>query len=177
MGLDITAYRKITKMDAVFDASGDPIDPNTREPIEYAMQAYINSDFPGRADEIEDRAVYSAEDSFGFRAGSYGGYNHWRDMLAKIAGYPLGQCLKYGKMYDSYCTACWAGKQGPFSELINFSDAEGVIGTAIAAKLAKDFAEFQDTVDKVDDDYFRSSYAEWRKAFEMAADGGAVRFH
>lgn len=177
MGLDITAYRKITKLDAVFDSDGEPIDPTTREPIEYAMRAYINNDFPKQADKIEDRAIYDAADSFGFRAGSYGGYNHWRDQLAKLAGYPLGQHEQYGKVYDSYCVECWNGKTGPFSELINFSDCEGVIGPETAAKLAKDFAVFQDAADKTDEHFFKENYNAWRKAFEMAADAGAVSFH
>lgn len=50
MGLDITAYRKLTKIDAVFDADGEPIDPNTRESIDYDLHAYLNPDFPGRAE-------------------------------------------------------------------------------------------------------------------------------
>lgn len=177
MGLDISAYRKIAKIDAVFDASGEPIDPATRDPIEYDMQAHINSDFPGRADEIEDKAVYKAADSFGFRAGGYGGFNAWRNELAKMAGYPLGQYEQYGKMWDSYCVACWEGAQGPFSELINFSDCEGMIGAAVAAKLAKDFAEFQSAAEKVEMPFFINKYVEFRKAFEMAADAGAVRFY
>jgi hypothetical protein len=118
MGLDISAYRQIAKIDAVFDAGGEPIDPVTREPVEYDMQAYRNDEFPGRADDIEDRAIYKAADSMGFRAGSYGGYNAWRN----------------------------------------------------------DFAEFQSKADECDD-HFTLKYAEWRKAFEMAADGGAVSFH
>lgn len=177
MGLDISAYRKITKIDAVFDADGEPIDPTTRVPIDYDMRAYKNDDFPGRADEIEDRAVYSAEDSMGFRAGSYGGYNAWREQLAKLAGYPVDQYEQYGKMYDSHCVACWNGATGPFSELIHFSDCEGVIGPSVAAKLAKDFADFQEAADKVAEDWFVVQYAKWRKAFEMAADAGAVSFH
>lgn len=177
MGLDISAYRKITKIDAVFSANGEAISPVTREAVDYDMQAHINDAFPGRADEIEDGAIYRAEDSLGFHAGGYGGYNMWRNELAKLAGYPLGQYEQYNKMWDSYCIACWNGANGPFSELINFSDCEGVIGASIAAKLAGDFAEFQDAADKIEDPYFKSKYAEWRSAFEMAADGGAVCFH
>lgn len=176
MGLDVTAYRKIKKLTAVFDADGEPIDPKTLEPVEYAMQAYINPGFQGRADDIEDRAVYDAEDNFGFRAGSYGGYNHWREELAKLAGYPVGQYERYGTLYPSHCVACWDGQKGPFSELINFSDCEGIIGTAVASKLAKDFADFQAKADEIGG-HFREKYEDWRKAFEMAADAGAVRFH
>lgn len=177
MGLDITAYRKIDKIDAVFDAHEEPINPVTREPIEDYTRFYLNDDFPGRANEIEDRGVYRFADHFGFRAGSYGGYNMWRNELAKLAGYPLGQYEQYGRMWDSYCVACWEGKEGPFSELINFSDAEGAIGASVSAKLAKDFADFQEEAEKVEAPYFKELYAKWRKAFEMASDSGAVSFH
>ncbi|EJO27494.1 hypothetical protein, partial [Achromobacter marplatensis] len=141
MGLDVTAYARIKKLDAVFDEDGEPIDPTTREPLEYDFKAYQNPNFPGRADDIEDRAVYLGEDSAGLSVG-YGGYNVWRDELAKAAGYPKGKYKQHGMDWESHCVECWNGAQGPFSELINFSDCEGAIGTAVSAKLARDFAEF-----------------------------------
>ncbi len=90
MGLDITAYSKLKKLDVVFDASGEPIDPVTREvlPWQGYMQACVNSDFPGRAGSLEHGACYSYESSIGFCAGSYSGYNAWREALATLAGYP-----------------------------------------------------------------------------------------
>ena len=78
--------------------------------------------------------------------------------------------------------AAWAnGAQGrPFFELIHFSDCEGIIGPKISAKLAKDFADNQAKADvyRVDEaSWFREKYSDWRRAFEMAADNGAVEFH
>lgn len=177
MGLDITAYRKLTKLDAVFDGDGEPIDPTTREPLDYSLRPYVNHDFPGREGSIESGAVYSAEDSAGLHAGSYGGYSRWREQLAQLAGWPAGEYEQYGRTYQSHCVPCWNGKVGPFSELINFSDCEGVIGAEVSAKLAKDFEAFQEIADAHEDEHFRTKYAEWRSAFEMAADGGAVEFH
>ena len=177
MGLDVSAYSKVTKVDCLFDEDGEPVDPSTREAIKGDwFQAYVNPHFPGRADGIDDRSVYTYKDSDGMRAGGYAGYNRWRDDLAKIAGWPKGQYEHYGKMGDSYCVSCWNGETGPFSELINFSDAEGVIGTATAQKLAKDFATFQAAAD-AEGGYFAEKYAEWRHLFELASDGGCVRFH
>lgn len=49
MGLDVVAYKRIKKIDAVFDADGEPINPVTRESIDYDLRAYLNDDFPGRA--------------------------------------------------------------------------------------------------------------------------------
>lgn len=173
MGLDITAYRKLTPANGneAFDETGE---------LKYEdnwTQFYKNPDFPGRADDIQDRHAYKAEDSEGFCAGGYGGYNRWRDQLAELAGYPLTKYMQYGQEQQSHAAACWKGVEGPFSELINFSDCEGVIGAAVSAKLAKDFADFQEKADAHQDERFRDKYAEWRKAFEMAADAGAVHFH
>jgi hypothetical protein len=173
MGLDITWHRKLTKAagNEAFDERGE-----LRYDDDW-HQFYINGDFPGRADEIEHRAAYRSEESDGFQAGSYGGYNAWRNQLAELAGYPKGQYEQHGSRWDSHCVACWNGAAGPFAELINFSDCDGVIGAAVSAKLAADFAEHQAKADAHPDARFREKYALWRHAFEKAADGGCVDFH
>lgn len=179
MGLDITAYQDLTKLDCVFSADGEPIDPQSRAPIEGDYyHAYINPDFPDQAGGIDDRAVYRYEKSMRFRAGSYGGYNRWREELARLAGYPTAEYNYHGSIEQRHDAGCWAAGSGPFFELICFSDCEGVIGSATAAKLAKDFAEFRQLADNEgEDEYWRGLYAEWQKAFEMAAQNGAVHFH
>lgn len=183
MGLDITAYGGLTKVDAVFDADGEPINPATREPLdwgtEYHFQPRANSYFPGREAGIEMDAVYRAARQMGFRAGSYGGYNTWRDELAKLAGYPAVSVDRYGtgNAQLRYDRSAWDASGGPFWELICFSDCEGVIGPVVSAKLAADFASHQGDADAHQDEWFRTLYATWRKAFEMAADNGAVYFH
>lgn len=181
MGLDITYGAKAKKIDCVFDASGEPIDPVTREEIGGRWyRACINPDFPGRADELDDDAIYEFDGEVGrFRAGSYGGYNVWRDELARLAGYPE---TRYRSDYSDrdelrYDAGAWEATEGPFWELINFADNEGDIGAAVSAKLAKDFADFQSKADSWGDEYWRERYANWRKAFETAADGGFVIFH
>lgn len=172
MGLDISAYRNITKVDCVYDADGEPIHPVTGDPLEwetdYDTTAYANPDFPGRAEGVEDRAVYKAAERMGFRAGSYGGYNLWREELAKLAGYESAG-------------AAWGETSGPFWELISFSDCEGTIGPVVSAKLARDFADWDERakqhVVENDDGWFYAKYQDWRRAFEMAADRGMVSFH
>lgn len=154
MGLDITYHAHMQPADA--GASGDDYDH---------FHAYVNPAFPEVADGIVDEQLYRGIESGGFRAGSYGGYNVWRDQLAVLAGYESAK-------------AVWANPEpGPFVELINFSDCEGIIGPRTSAKLAADFAAFQKKADAHEDDWFRSRYAEWRKAFETAADSGCVEFH
>lgn len=184
MGLDISAYKRVTKLDCVFDADGEPIDPNTREGLDYDCQPYINHDFPGRADDVENRAVYLAEESMGFSAGGYGGYNAWRDELAKMAGYPAIAVDRYntGNVQMRHDYGAFESTSGPFWETINFSDCEGVIGASVSAKLAKDFAEWDERAKQYGEsmqqpNWFYEKYQEWRAAFEMAADGGMVQFH
>lgn len=177
MGLDITYYANLQKLDCVFDKDGEPIDPVTRKPLEDAVQLYVNPHFAGREVPIVDRGVYIAEECDGFRAGSYGGYNHWREGLAELAGYPAIETEDYGQKSMRHDAGAHAAGSGPFYELIWFSDCEGVIGSAVAAKLAKDFADFQEKADAFRDEYWKEKYADWRKAFEMASNGGAVSFH
>lgn len=159
MGLDITAYRQLKQ---ATDAEARGEDGEIKYEEGYAW-IFPNSDFPGRACEFKDGA-YSFDEEYWFRAGSYSGYNAWRAALSDLAGYPSVDYV-------------WNGATGPFSELIDFSDCEGALGTAASAKLAKDFADFQEKADAHPDEWFREKYAAWRTAFEMAADGGAVAFH
>lgn len=177
MGLDITAYRGLTKAQP-----GEGVHPRYAEEADDDngwFRLYVESGFAGRADEIEDRAIYRAADRFDFPAGPYSGYSEWRDALAELAGYPTApHPSSYRLGQSSHAASVWADpKPGPFMELIHFSDCEGVIGTAVSAKLAKDFVAFQDKADAHPNAHFRAKYALWRKAFEMASDRGAVRFH
>ncbi len=163
MGLDITAYRRLAPApDAELDSDGCPKD------WKHYVRLRSNSDFPAQAEGITENVVLGFAESVGFRAGSYSDYNAWRDRLADLAGYGSAK-------------ACWSsGAEGPFCELINFSDCEGVIGPKVAAKLAKDFADWDERARDYFggfDGWFIEQYERWRKAFEMAADGGAVDFH
>jgi hypothetical protein len=176
MGLDISAYRGLKKLDVVFDGDGEPIDPTTYEPIAGDwIKVFINPHFPGRANPLENDAVYSYEEAYGGPSMGYGWYNRWRNELAKLAGYEKADGDE--DETTSHCIACWNGKEGPFAELINFSDCEGIIGSIVSSKLAKNFASFQEKADQHPDLSFRKCYGEFRRAFEFAADNGAVDFH
>lgn len=182
MGLDITAYRRVTKLDVIFDEDGEALDKETKEYVEHDVRVCANKDFPGREEGVDDRAAYKAEDSMGFRAGSYGGYNAWREELAKLAGYPATPYDRYNSVQMRHDAGAWAAECGPFWELICFSDCEGTIGPIVSAKLAKDFAEWDERAKQHDESAGLNGglyelFQEWRKAFEMAADGGLVDFH
>jgi hypothetical protein len=155
MGLDISAYRNVTRV-GDSDGGDAPAD---------CVRLYHNPDFAGRSDDVP-AGIYRADDEMNFRAGSYGGYNRWREQLCALAGHGTPR-----DVWDA------ENPQGPFIELINFSDCEGTIGTGVSAKLARDFAEYQANADAHPDEWFRDRYAKWRAAFEMAAQHGAVEFH
>ncbi len=153
MGLDITAYKKLR-----LAPEGTPEDD------ERNFAFWVNPNFPGRDEGLVPGSVYDgSEDEFYFPAGSYGGYNWWRNELARLAGF-------------ASANAAWGEKSGPFWELISFSDCEGVIGPVVAKKLLADFVAFEGQIASLGE-VFVEKYNAWKKAFELAADGGAVRFH
>jgi hypothetical protein len=145
MGLDISAYSRVVPI------TGEMMDA-WRHP-----EVYVNPDFKERADGLENGIYRRLEGSkeHNFRAGSYSGYNWWRDELANMARPPA------------------------FEELVNFSDCEGTIGHLTSAKLAADFAAHQEKADARRDDgtMFYQKYCDWRKACEIASDNGFLSFH
>ena len=165
MGLDITAYRQIRKVECTFSSDGEPIDANGNY-IDDVRVPYINPHYPSRAAGIEAGVAYAWDDSFDFRAGSYGGYNAWRNQLAIVAGWGSDK-------------ACWESEkeEGLCYELICFSDCEGVFGSAVCTKLYKDFLSIKEAAQGLEDEWFVYSFNNWLQAFEMASDGGMVRFH
>lgn len=161
MGVDIYAYSKIrpTKLD------GDD---------DYFI-AYVHPDFPDRAVGIIDGTMYTFEISFEIYSGNSRGFCRWRNALAKLAGYARTPDTERPE-YESYATTAWNATSGPFWELINFADNEGVISGTVITKLANDFAEYQAKADAVGG-WIADYYALFRQGFELATDEGAISFH
>ncbi len=154
MGLDISYYSKIARVSDCPDDGDFDYDTLTH--------LYPNPDFMAQAEGITD-GLYSYQDGDGFRAGSYGGYNAWRRWLAEQAGYSDDDAHE-GRIADA-----------PFLPLVNFSDCEGVIGAETSRRLAADFAAFADKV--TGEPSYIAKFHEWKRAFETAANDGAVAFH
>ena len=180
MGLALYAYNNLKKLDVVFDSYGEPIDPFTRSEIdgEY-IQVYISHYFPTQADGLVDRGVYSYGSKMNGWSGAYSAYSRWRETLAKFAGYTpvLHEFIPGCKASErlSYQVGAFEDESGPFYELICFSDCDGVIGAKTSAKLAKDFALYEDKAKQVDE-VFYSAYDKIRKCFEFASEDGVVCF-
>lgn len=182
MGLDITAYRKLRACEKPAGAETGDHD------YERYFARFDNDHFPGRAEGLDNEwyEVSDAdEDSYGFRAGSYSGYNQWREWLAKLAGYPAVSDPDHSGRH-AHARGAWNANGGAFWELICFADNEGTIGPVVSAKLSRDFAEWDERAkqaaeavgaDRDEQNWFYHKYQEWRRAFDLAADAGAVDFH
>ncbi len=168
MGLDITGCRAIRKIgeyqEGVFG------DFRKREIVLHpAIVEHVSKNWPGHAAGLT-AGLYACEETYAFRAGSYSGYNKWRDRLAALTGWGSAD-------------ACWESfaESGPFLELINFADNEGFIGASVAAKLARDFADYRAAItNQLGPDEraeFLYAYEDWAKVITLAAQGGCVLFH
>lgn len=179
MGLDVTAYSHLKH---VGQHEKDPA-LNEGEPggihdwcyYDNHVQAFAYDSFPqsfrgipvlgtkqaGSASFFEGGCYErtSGTETHGFRAGSYSGYNLWRADLQR----------QFNPGTDP---------ESPFYELIWFADNEGSIGPEAARDLLVDFEQHADSYQPAQyEDYFREKYADWTRAFRLAATSGLVRFH
>jgi hypothetical protein len=160
MGLDITAYSRLQFLRRRAGDDNDDYDWSGHE-----CSLWIEPAFVAQADGMQE-GIYRFGEKFDFRAGSYGGYNHWRDQLCVMThGVPAQTLWDKPANYPA------------FSELINFSDCEGLIGPKTSGKLLHDFEAHLDKAERMDPPYFLASYLEWVDAFRLAANGGAIKFH
>lgn len=182
MGLDISYYSNIKKVLDKIDEEDDDYDEKVDNAYDISdFCVYGEEHFKYQLGELEIGAYYKGEYSMGFCAGSYGGYNFWRNQLSKLAGYSSDEEVwkEFGKLMRKYKLKK-IEKQDisfpPFYELINFSDCEGTICSNVSKKLYEDFLKFDKKAKNIDD-YFYKKYKEWTNAFKIASDNGAVCFH
>lgn len=167
MGLDITAYSHLKHVGKHVDGWCEDYDSH--------VQAFAYDDFPQsfRGIPVLGTEQYSGGGAFlfggcyeftaeterhGFRAGSYTGYNQWRSDLQQ----------QFNPERDP---------DGPFYELIWFADNEGCIGTEAARDLLADFEQHAATYRSPEIWGQYEKYADWTRAFRLAASDGLVSFH
>lgn len=161
MGLDITSHGFLVKVD----------EKETRERYKDGLPEYfieIRHNIKEFAEQSADLipGLYLGQSRLKFRAGSYSGFNSWRDNLARFMDHASARAL-------------WENPQpGPFVELINFSDCEGLIGPKVAAKLMVDFLYHRERAQTwATDSYWLTKYDEWLAACLVAARAGCIEFH
>lgn len=186
MGLDISAYSGLERIPDVFPRTteGDPIG------VENYVTVQHNNYFRGRCDDLDDGAQYTYKDCMAGFGASYSYWSFFREWLAEIAGHEPGDYTAQNTSPDDYHARQFPRQSriandlsitGPFVELLAFSDCDGCIGTAVCAKLAKDFADLQAKADAAPlSGHYRSEhevYAKMRHACEFASNGGCLKFH
>lgn len=170
MSLQVYAYAGLILV------PGGRHDANLDTP-EGMLWALVNPAFPGRAEDLLDGHLYSYDRRVRVLDMSYGGYNDFREWLAKIAGYPTAPREGKGMRHDA---GCWEQTGGPLWELINFADNEGCIGNAVCKKLAQDFAQLQPRPDaerSIGAFVFKHFFNSLRLGVELAAaNNGCLEF-
>lgn len=163
MGLDIVAYSNLKKNEyfsAISDEEKEELDVDCL--IMSPLLIEIEKAFPGRAEPLKYNGdVYDCENYESISIGSYSTYGWFRRALEA-----------FGENRDC------------FNELIDFSDCEGVIGSIVSKKLYEDFSSNAESFEQwvyqkysvVDGELLLRMYCKFESAFEIAKDGGAVRF-
>lgn len=161
MGLDISAYSKIERVQDEDDA-----------------RIFIRRNIPemDQAQDIEEGEYRDSDlcESHHFRAGSYSGYNYFRNLLCEIMhGVTAEELWEKPEVFE--------GKE--FYNLINFSDCEGHFGPAVSKKLHEDFIKHREKfirgVEKKEpyEGYYTRVYDGFSLGFEIASKGGVLNFH
>lgn len=110
-------------------------------------------DIPAHHAALEAGSVYAFDKDVTVWSGSRREYEDWRGRLAElVAG---------------------AGRKKPFRQLIELDHDEDVIGSYAAARLARDFAEWDDSARECGDGFY-GIWTALRRGCEIAADRGAV---
>lgn len=164
MGLDITACSKIERITDLEKVENGDYSTNVRR---------THPEFE-RASDIDEGYYDCVGEIYRFRAGSYSGYNFFRNTLSKAI---LGESAENVWEKDDE----FKGK--PMYEIINFSDCEGNIGPAVSKKLHKDFMEnrekFVNYIKEFDEpNFYERIYDDFTKGFELASnEQGILIFH
>lgn len=169
MGLDISVL-----MNAVFVG---PPNRESRGDLEYI--GVYDTLFPERADGYKC-GMYEGQRGHRFRAGSYSGYNTYRNLVSEaMLGAPAEVVWKHEEKY----------KDNPFWLQVNFADNEGTIGPKTSKILSdayndpKNRAKFEAFlktrfVDQADVKWELESWDDWALAFKQASESnGLVSFH
>ena len=180
MGLDVTGYKRTVPVKehearAIMEAE----DPREAADLFGAhVPTIMDKEFPGRSEGLWLDTPYLAEEEYGFAMGSYSAYNWWRAQLAKLVG--IDDLHRWWRENDV------ATVEGPFAELLHFSDCEGTLGPEASRRLARDFAEWQERAtefaakivssDPDDGPWWIKKYGQMRRAFELGAQEGYVEF-
>ena len=167
MGLDISTLRNATLIKEV--AVGNLTDEDYELVDEdYEHVSIIYPAYEGLRLDGKPEGIYRGDPGISFRAGSYGGYNAFREELSRLA---------LGAEPRTVWNNLEAYEGRPCFEIVHFSDCEGAIGPDTSAKLAADFKALTEKAEVALDAYYVGTFNNFKQAFEEAAGNGFVIFH
>ena len=173
MGLDIIVYSKLEhqrdeRVEEVMESLFSPLGEEIIEICEEEENRRCSDMAIGKWHRTD--ATQEAH----FRAGSYSGYNQFRNLLAQA-------------FHGVDAEDIWSDENSfegtPFYEMIDFSDCDGVFGPGDSAKLCRNFEEgevkFQEFIaEKFEDDdeagHWLEVYRDFKEGFRLAADEGIL---
>lgn len=170
MGLDAYAFTRVKKYEGPME-EGEPIDNDGN----YERLGWNMDCFKGREAPLTE-GWYEFESCTDAFHGGYLSYNHWREMLAELAGWPASRVSGEISEAHVHTGSAWRADGGLFWELLNFADNEGTLGPDVCKKLLGDFDRFETKAAEHPDEWFRRCYEQFHKAVRAAADGGAIKF-
>ncbi|WP_392603285.1 hypothetical protein [Stutzerimonas sp. CQPMC-PStu] len=135
-------------------------------------------EFTERFAGLTEGKVYRYESAFDFRAGSYSWYNYWRNELAKLAGNEQTPYMSFnGETELRYDATVWKTKKAHFGSLLISQMRKASSAPLHANEFTKTSFIIKSSHQKHPDEYFRTSYQDWMKAFSMCANNGAIVFY
>ena len=175
MGLDIVAYSRIVKEPS---REAKKVLERLLQPMGETVITVNESDDNGPwSFDLEPGAWLSTEDTaeHHFRAGSYSGYNLFRNILSHaLLGVPADMVWEDEASFE--------GRPG--YEMVNFSDCNGVISWSIAEKLYNDLVGNRDKFvayvkerfgeDLDEGEHLVYVYDNFITGFELAKDNGIM---
>jgi hypothetical protein len=133
MGLDVSAYSNVRLIKQYDSREQFYEDRTIPSDVVFVSSTYVDN--PSFPDQLGDSnlvscGLYVYNNAYGFRAGSYSGYNNWRDRLSRtVMGVPAEEVWHNPDKY----------RDKPFYHIINFSDCEGIIAGNVAVESFEDF--------------------------------------
>lgn len=196
MGLDITAYKNIEKVEVIeHEISNEDYTDIEIEVLNNAktsvFKVYELSYFKEHLGSLEENSYYVYEDDFDMRAGSYSGYGNWRNELArvvcKVHNIEPINVDPYKKHDDNgrdrtFSETIWnlpSDTTIPLYKFINFSDCEGFIGTEYCKIIYQELLDIENNFkeENSNNEYFIRKFDEWLIAFEYGSENGCIQFH
>lgn len=173
MGLDISACSRVKRVKP-FTGWENGADALYEQGLRPVSDKY---DFPHHLGSLQPGWYEVEGEETRFRAGSYSGYNAFREWISRVA---LG--VPPEVVWESIRAGQADFKNKPFVSLIDFTDCDGVIGPEVCAELHRDFVENREKFEKdsqwgYDGGYYGELYDYWTTAFELGSDNGMVVFH